>query len=240
VRSDTNIEDLPNFSGAGLNKTVPHVVGWEATLEAIRTVWASVFSERSWGWRQAMIPDPMAVYAAVLLHQSVDVDASGVLITQGSPTTEPFPLKLTLNEGPGGGVSGQSAESWELDRAGAAAYLQAATEPYRYALKVDGGVTKQRVQNTGLLLSPARQRRLRLLVEQVAECCADLLRDGAEVRPADVEFGFSGDALVLFQIRPLVQNREANSNAYLQALDQTMADYATRSIGMQQPVGLGL
>lgn len=240
VRSDTNIEDLPNFSGAGLNKTVPHVVGWEPTLAAIRSVWASVFSERSWGWRQAMIPDPMNVYAAVLLHQSVDVDASGVLITQGSPSRAPFPLKLTMNEGPGGGVSGQSAESWELQKGGQAQFLQSATEPYRYALKEQGGVRQQRVKNIGLLLNSARQQRLLELVEQIAQCCTDLLDDGAEVQPADVEFGFSGNNLVLFQIRPLVQNHDATSNAYLQALDQPMAEFARRRIAMQQPVSVEL
>ena len=29
VRSDTNVEDLPGFTGAGLNKTIPNAVGFE-------------------------------------------------------------------------------------------------------------------------------------------------------------------------------------------------------------------
>ena len=41
VRSDTNMEDLPGFSGAGLNLTVPNVVGFENVLQAILRVWAS-------------------------------------------------------------------------------------------------------------------------------------------------------------------------------------------------------
>src|SRR4030095_10015388 len=42
VRSSTNAEDLPDFSGAGLYTTVPNVRGDEQLLEAIKTVWASI------------------------------------------------------------------------------------------------------------------------------------------------------------------------------------------------------
>jgi len=44
VRSDTNVEDLPGFTGAGLNLTVPNVVGFENVLQSIRRVWASPFT----------------------------------------------------------------------------------------------------------------------------------------------------------------------------------------------------
>jgi phosphoenolpyruvate synthase/pyruvate phosphate dikinase len=42
VRSSTNSEDLPNFSGAGLYTTVPNVKGDDALISAVKTVWASV------------------------------------------------------------------------------------------------------------------------------------------------------------------------------------------------------
>ena len=47
VRSDTNVEDLPGFSGAGLNLTLPNVVGFENVVAAIQKVWASPFSARA-------------------------------------------------------------------------------------------------------------------------------------------------------------------------------------------------
>lgn len=58
VRSDTNVEDLPGFSGAGLNLTVPNVVGFDAILQAIRRVWASPFAERAFAWRQMRMEAP--------------------------------------------------------------------------------------------------------------------------------------------------------------------------------------
>jgi phosphoenolpyruvate synthase/pyruvate phosphate dikinase len=41
VRSDTNVEDLAGFTGAGLNLTLPNVVGYENLLHSIAEVWAS-------------------------------------------------------------------------------------------------------------------------------------------------------------------------------------------------------
>jgi phosphoenolpyruvate synthase/pyruvate phosphate dikinase len=52
VRSDTNMEDLEDFTGAGLNLTVPNVLTEEAVLQAIRRVWASPYRERGYRWRQ--------------------------------------------------------------------------------------------------------------------------------------------------------------------------------------------
>src|SRR5690606_33300532 len=47
VRSSTNAEDLPGFNGAGLYDTVANVVGKRALGEAIKKVWASVWTLRA-------------------------------------------------------------------------------------------------------------------------------------------------------------------------------------------------
>ena len=52
VRSDTNVEDLPGFTGAGINLTLPNVVGFENVMKALGEVWASPFSPRSFAWRR--------------------------------------------------------------------------------------------------------------------------------------------------------------------------------------------
>jgi phosphoenolpyruvate synthase/pyruvate phosphate dikinase len=58
VRSDTNMEDLKDFTGAGLNLTVFNVVDPEKIFQAIKDVWASPYSERSYKWRQYYLNDP--------------------------------------------------------------------------------------------------------------------------------------------------------------------------------------
>jgi phosphoenolpyruvate synthase/pyruvate phosphate dikinase len=70
VRSDTNVEDLPGFTGAGLNKTIPNVAGFENALAPIPRVWASPFSKRAFAWRPSHMDLPQHVYASVLLLRS--------------------------------------------------------------------------------------------------------------------------------------------------------------------------
>lgn len=58
VRSDSNMEGLRDFTGAGLNLTVPNVADAGALRQAIRDVWALPFTERSYGWRQKLLLNP--------------------------------------------------------------------------------------------------------------------------------------------------------------------------------------
>src|SRR5690606_2728742 len=81
IRSDTNVEDLENFTGAGLNLTVPNVVGVATIKRHLREVWASPWFERSFHWRQSVLTNPQFVYPSVLLHKTVPAEASGVMLT---------------------------------------------------------------------------------------------------------------------------------------------------------------
>ncbi|HTJ44053.1 MAG TPA: PEP/pyruvate-binding domain-containing protein [Kofleriaceae bacterium] len=81
VRSSTNSEDLPGFNGAGLYDTVPNVVGKKALGEAVKTVWASVWTLRAVEEREAFGIDHEQVYAGVLVQIGVNATAAGVLVT---------------------------------------------------------------------------------------------------------------------------------------------------------------
>ena len=85
VRSSSNAEDLPNFSGAGLYTTVPNVRGDAALLDAIRTVWASLWNFEAYEARERSNVDHSKVYMAVLLQEGINSESSGVMIT-----TDPF------------------------------------------------------------------------------------------------------------------------------------------------------
>jgi len=47
---------------------------------------------------------------------------------------------------------------------------------------------------------------------------------GSHVPAADVEFGFLKNMLVLFQIRPLVDDAQSQQNKYLSSLDNQVDD----------------
>jgi hypothetical protein len=85
VRSSTNAEDLPNFSGAGLYTTMPNVKGDDAIVDAIRKVWASVWNDEAFFAREQAGIDHQKVYMAVLLQIGINAESAGVMIT-----TNPF------------------------------------------------------------------------------------------------------------------------------------------------------
>jgi len=85
VRSSSNSEDLPNFSGAGLYSTVPNARGPEQILEAIKTVWASLWNFEAYEARERAGVDHSKIFMAVLIQEGVNSESSGVMIT-----TDPF------------------------------------------------------------------------------------------------------------------------------------------------------
>jgi len=82
VRSSTNAEDLPNFSGAGLYTTVPNVRNDDQLMDAIKTVWASVWNYEAYEARESFGMSHLGVYPAVLVQEGKDADSAGVAITR--------------------------------------------------------------------------------------------------------------------------------------------------------------
>lgn len=234
VRSDTNVEDLPNFSGAGLNLTVPNVVGYEQTLDAIRRVWASPFTERAFSWRQGLMDRPEHVYASVLLQQGVPAEKSGVLVTQDIDTGGRDVFTVVVNEGVGGGVDGQLAETLKVNiKSGLVRRISSATARERSVLNTRGGITALPVRRSGSVLSEDEIRELRKLVRRVPKRVPGFASSrGSDAPAADIEFGFAEGKLWLFQIRPLVESEGANRHRYLNALDAGLRETARRLVDL--------
>ena len=222
VRSDTNVEDLPGFTGAGLNLTVPNVTGFENVLAAIQRVWASPFSERAFAWRQQRMSDPQQVYPSVLLMKSVPVDKSGVMLTLDTQTGKRNMLTLATNQGIGGAVQGQAAEELLIDRDRNTVRLLAdATAAKKRVLSVDGGLTIEQLAAEGQVLSTDEINQLVRLANELSMKLPQLDDTGSPTA-ADVEFGFKNGQLVLFQVRPFLKNRRVKKNHYLNQLDRSL------------------
>ena len=139
VRSDTNVEDLPGFTGAGLNLTVFNVVGYENVLAAVKDVWASPFTERAYGWRQNNMEQPEYVFPAVVVQKSFPSEKSGVLVTVDVDTGQRGWLSVAVSEGVGGAVEGQATESLLIDaNTGEVRFLAQATAPAPDGALADG------------------------------------------------------------------------------------------------------
>jgi len=85
VRSSSNSEDLPKFSGAGLYTTVPNVRGENELIEAIKTVWASLWNFEAYEFRERANVDHSKIFMAVLIQEGINSESSGVMIS-----TDPF------------------------------------------------------------------------------------------------------------------------------------------------------
>ena len=85
VRSSSNAEDLPNFSGAGLYDTVKNVKTDETIIEAMKTVWASLWNFDAYEARVRNYVNQDTVYMSALIQVGVDMDSGGVMFT-----TDPF------------------------------------------------------------------------------------------------------------------------------------------------------
>jgi pyruvate,water dikinase len=78
VRSSAPGEDSAQRSFAGLHESVVGVVSPEAVLDAVRVVWASLWSDAALLYRQELALDPGRSRMAVVVQEMIDQDLSGV------------------------------------------------------------------------------------------------------------------------------------------------------------------
>ena len=216
IRSDTNVEDLPGFTGAGLSLTLPNVVGLAAQLDAIPKVWASVLSPRAIAWRSNLLRRPELVYASVLLMKSVPVDKSGVLLTQ-DVAQRTAGLTVSTAWGVGGAVAGETTETLVLRLDGGERLISEAKSPYRRSLSPGGGIA-WRPAADGPVLTADEKAKLRALADEVAKKAQPVAGADGHYLPWDIEFGFVDGELTLFQIRPLVERGQVKADRLLARL----------------------
>jgi hypothetical protein len=223
IRSDTNVEDLPGFTGAGLNLTLFNVVGFENIVKGISEVWASPYTARAWAWRQSHMKGPEHVYPAVLLLRTVPSDISGVMITQDVDSGDAGMLSVAVNEGVGGAVEGQAAESVRIDRrSGDLRLLAVATAPRRMVPLPTGGIGMRPTSGAETLLGANEVKQLIAFADEIPRKFPQFGEDGKPVA-ADVEFAFVDGKLWLLQIRPFNESRKARGASYLAQMDQSLA-----------------
>jgi hypothetical protein len=203
VRSSSNSEDLPGFSGAGLYTTVPNVKTEAALAQAVKTVWASVFNPEAWEARSAAGFDAGAVAMAVFVQQAVDATSAGVMITR-----DPFDAGhrhityISAKRGIGiRVVEGRriaeqvTYSSWSkaiqvISRSGDDTALQ---------LSEGGGVKEVPIDAGRTVLTDA-------LVLRLARVADAVKRQFGGVEQ-DIEWAVVGDEIVLLQARPYVERR---------------------------------
>jgi hypothetical protein len=238
IRSDTNVEDLPGFTGAGLNLTLPNVMGSDNLLAGIAEVWASPFTARAFAWRQAHMTQPEHVYTSILLLESVANDKSGVLVTQDIDTGNRGLLSVAVNEGVGGAVDGQAAESLRIPLDGSRVQVLAtATAPWRRMPNPAGGLYYLPSSGSDTVLQPGEIRQLMDFSIQLPSTFPPITDAEGKPAPADVEFGFINGELRLFQIRPFLDSKQARGISYLQQMESRLQGHGNHTVDMEEVPG---
>ncbi len=218
VRSDTNVEDLDNFNGAGLNLTIFNLKSLDDIYEGLKEVWASPFGYRSFSWRQTLIDQPLWVLPSVVILEAVPNEKSGVLVTGDPETGDRTKMLVATSEGVGGAVDGTPAETllWSPDSVELQTQFKS---PWRRMLQPGG--SSAIVDSTGRdhVLEPGELTELVGAGRKLNDTLEPARDPAGAPRPWDVEFGFVGGKLWLFQCRPFVGNDSLKNVTALAALE---------------------
>jgi hypothetical protein len=195
MRSSTNAEDLPGFSGAGLYDSVAaYANGSKAAADRIRQVWASVWNWRAFEERSWWGVDHLAVRMGVAVMRSFpDEAANGVLITQN--IADPFIAGMYVNL-QAGETSVTNPPNGEV------------AEVFVIVPSPQGvQVARQRFSSLSPgepILSPQEVWDLFLAAYKVQEHFAPLYQQSPAAMALDLEFKFENPDRALFikQVRP--------------------------------------
>ncbi len=201
VRSSAIGEDGADHSFAGQGSSFLHVSGLDAVTRSVAECWASAWSARALTYRLLQQLPTEGIRTAVVIQSMVESGVSGVLFTVNPISGSVDELVLSAVYGLGEGlVSGQvDADTITLrKRDGAVVSTQLGEKEQRFERSPDGhGITA--VPETS-----ERRAAQALAPAQIAE----LYRAGLALQahfgaPQDVEWGFAGGRLWIFQSRPV-------------------------------------
>jgi hypothetical protein len=201
VRSSSNSEDLPNFSGAGLYTTVPNVRDDQQLIDAVKTVWASLWNSEAYEARERAVIDHSKIFMAVLIQEGINSESSGVMIT-----TDPFDkdnkgaIYISAKRGLGiKVVEGKKLAEQIIfrERANAVQVLTRSDEDSLLTFDEHGGVKEVAITGARVVLTDEVIRRL------VAAATA-IKRVFGGTRDQDIEWAYLKGQIYIVQSRPFI------------------------------------
>jgi phosphoenolpyruvate synthase/pyruvate phosphate dikinase len=200
VRSSSNTEDLPKFSGAGLYTTVPNVKDEEKLIDAVKTVWASLWNFEAYEARERAVIDHSKIFMAVLMQEGINSESSGVMIT-----ADPFDrenkgaIYISAKRGLGIKVVEGKRVAEQIifrQRANAVQVLTRSDEDSLLTFDDRGGVKEVALTGERVVLTDAVIRRL--------VNAAGAIRRVFGSRDQDIEWAYMKGQIYIVQSRPFI------------------------------------
>ncbi len=203
VRSSSNCEDLEGLSGAGLYETVANVSPDKAG-DAVRSVWASLWTERAVTSRAELGISHKNAFMAVLVQEMMIPEYSFIMHTINPVTGERDEVYIELAKGLGealaaGRVPGTPYRMVCDKHTGAVRMLSFASFSYAFVPGPPGELSREVTDYTGASLSTDEKARM-TTGERLMNIAVSVEKDLG--KPQDIEGVISGDEIYLVQSRP--------------------------------------
>jgi hypothetical protein len=201
VRSSSNAEDLPDFSGAGLYDTVPNVKEADKLIEAVKTVWASLWNFEAYEARERNFIYHVGTYMGVLVQVGVDAKSSGVMITK-----DPFDnenkgaIYISAKRGLGiKVVDGKKVAEQVLysKSSNAVQVLTRSGEDTLLTFDENGGVKEVPIEGERNVLKDSVARQLVRAANKIKKLFGNK-------KEQDIEWGYADGTIFIFQSRPFI------------------------------------
>jgi phosphohistidine swiveling domain-containing protein len=205
VRSTAPGEDSASQSFAGLHESRVMLQGAEAILEAVRIVWASLWSDGALLYRHELGLDPCKSGMAVIIQEMVVGNVSGILFTRAPQNSNVMMAEAVwgLNQAL---VDGSiEPDRWQFNRS-----TGAVTGKHEVAHTVALRPTKQ-----GAELSPlGKTQRGQSPFDEVL--CRELFQAGCQLEASlgkalDIEWTYSDKGLHILQARPITTSLQSEA-----------------------------
>ncbi len=222
VRSSATAEDLASCSFAGQHETV-FARDFDECIAAIPRVWASLWSDRAFGYRSRAGIDHLAIDMAIVVQCTVEADISGVAFSADPLGGRERVFIVEACRGLGGSlVSGHV----QPDR-----YIVSRDEPsdvthepgtqHEELIVVDGQVTARSVALPDVVEPLLAEDQYHTICEYVFEI------EGMLGCPVDIEWSYADEKLWILQARPITtlptnRNTTAQRIAIYTDSDQTI------------------
>ena len=206
VRSSSNSEDLPNFSGAGLYSSVPNVTKEDALIEAVKKVWASLWKFEAYEARVRNYISQTDVYMSALVQVGIDMDRGGVMITK-----DPFDERnenavyisvVCGHNSPVVDNSGLPEQLLYNPKSRAVAVMTVSDKQNSFKFNPSGGLEEL----PDKCANPATKRILTdLQAQRLASTALTIKRIFGNRAEQDIEWGFLKGRLYILQARPYIE-----------------------------------
>ena len=203
LRSSSTMEDRADVSFAGQHDSLLNLRSLEACVEGLKSVWASLYSDRAMRYLRALDRSAQSLRMGVIMQSMVPAQVAGVAFTVHPLSGDYEQIYISAVRGLGeGAVSGAvAADEVIVSRDDHAVISYAAGGQTEQVVgAADGGTQVVAVEGASRAIEEEQARR----VAQLALGVEDAL--GGD--PQDVEWALVDDKLFLLQARPLVQKRD--------------------------------